>query len=201
MGQVLSALWKKASTVELISGASIENSHEDLTHLQFVDGTILFASADVDKLINLRILLRLLEAVTGLKLNLLKCELVRINIQEADKQLIAHILGVNLGTFLIKYLGLPLTCGLWQPQIFGLECHYQKSWRLYCFLEGQIAFSWGQVGTVQNSEHLFLECGIITTVWSQFFKTIKFQWTWGNSILDLSMEWRKICPAIEDKEI
>lgn len=40
----------------------------------------------------------------------------------------------------------------------------------------------------ETSEHLFLECGIISAVWTQFFMLIGMQWKRGNSILDLIME-------------
>lgn len=81
-------MWKRARVSNPITGVSVGSGQEKVTHLQFADDTMFFASVDTNKIVNLRILLRLLEAVTGLKINFLKSELVGINIREEDKNLI-----------------------------------------------------------------------------------------------------------------
>lgn len=71
---------EQARAVGLIERIKVERTKKEMTHLQYVNDTILLASFKEGNLINLRILLRLLEAVTGLKVNLAKSVILGINI-------------------------------------------------------------------------------------------------------------------------
>ena len=69
----------------------------NILHLLYTDDTILFCDADLEQLIYIRLVLTCFEAMTGLKVNILKSEMVPIG----DVQnLLGHIsFVVRFGAF------------------------------------------------------------------------------------------------------
>lgn len=100
---------KTAKAASLIQKNKVGRSDEEVTHLQYADD-IISENAE-EKLINLTIMLRLLEAVTGLKINFHKSEMVSITINDNRNEHTGRILDVKRGSFHIKYLGLPPSDG------------------------------------------------------------------------------------------
>ena len=70
-----------------------------VSHLLFVDDTILFCDADVEQILHIRLLLLSFQAVTGLKVNVHKCEMVPIW-EVDDVHALANILGCRVGSCL-----------------------------------------------------------------------------------------------------
>ena len=78
-----------------------------VSHLLFADNTLICCDANIDQLLILRMVLIWFEAVSGLKVNLGKSELVAVGaIHNFD--LLVAILGCKQESLLMKYLGLPL---------------------------------------------------------------------------------------------
>ena len=80
---------------------------ECVSHLLFADDTILLCDADVEQILHIRLLLLSFQAVTGLKVNVHKSEMVPIG-EVDDVHALAEILGYRVGTLPISYLGMPL---------------------------------------------------------------------------------------------
>jgi hypothetical protein len=79
--EVLSRMLRKVEVAGLIRGFSAGgNATEGLriSHLLFADDTILFCDADLDQLSYIRMVLSCFEAVTGLRVNMAKSEMVPI---------------------------------------------------------------------------------------------------------------------------
>jgi hypothetical protein len=79
--EVLSRMLRKVELAGLIKGFRAgDNASEGLSisHLLFADDTILFCDADLDQLSYIRMVLSCFEAVTGLRVNMAKSEMVPI---------------------------------------------------------------------------------------------------------------------------
>ncbi|RVW66266.1 LINE-1 retrotransposable element ORF2 protein [Vitis vinifera] len=108
--EVLSALIRRAVRGNFISSCRLRGRGDVeimVSHLLFADDTILFCEASKDQLTHLGWTLAWFEAASGLRINLAKSELIPIgeidNIEE-----MAVELGCRIGSFSVKYLGLPL---------------------------------------------------------------------------------------------
>jgi len=110
---VMEALSKmlNASMVQgLLSGFSVgirDNEGLVVNHLLFADDTLIFCGAHAEHVCNLRCTFLCFEAVSGLRINLGKFELVPVGEVE-DVESLAHILGCRIGSLPMTYLGLPL---------------------------------------------------------------------------------------------
>ena len=68
----MGALLLKAKEIGLISGFEVGSGVEVVTHLQFVDDTILFTSTNWEEITILKRILRCFQLASGLKINLSK---------------------------------------------------------------------------------------------------------------------------------
>ncbi|RVW22630.1 DNA replication ATP-dependent helicase/nuclease DNA2 [Vitis vinifera] len=107
--EVLSALIRRAVQGNFISGCRLRGRGDAeimVSHLLFADDTILFCEASKDQLTHLGWILAWFEVASGLRINLAKSELIPVgeidNIEE-----MAVELGCRIGSFPVKYLGLP----------------------------------------------------------------------------------------------
>jgi hypothetical protein len=94
----------------LLSGF-MEGSRSDgainISYLLFADGTLIFSKANPNHRRNLRSLFLCFEAVSGLRINLAKSELVSVR-NEINVEGLVSIWGYRVSSFGMKYLGLPL---------------------------------------------------------------------------------------------
>lgn len=80
-----------------------------VSHLLFVDDTLIFCKADFDQMRYLRMVLFCFKAVSGLKINLLilfTSKLVPVG-PMANVEELSEVLGCKISSFPLKYLGLP----------------------------------------------------------------------------------------------
>ena len=101
-----------------------------MSHLIFTNDTFIFCDVDSHHLATLCGILARFKVVSGLKINLLKSELVLIDIMPNIEELV-EILGCRQSSLPLKYLGLPLGAThkeetIWNP-IFG-EDGEASSW-------------------------------------------------------------------------
>ena len=87
--------------------------------------TLIFCGADLDQVLFLRMILIWFEAVSGLKINLGKLELVPVGMVD-NFDLLLIVLGCKKGTLPMKYLGLPLGAkfkdkAIWNPILEKIE--------------------------------------------------------------------------------
>ena len=112
-----------------LSGSRVANGRGEelsISHLLYADDTLIFCEADLEQLKFLSWILMWFEAMSGLKINLAKSEIIPIgpvtNLVE-----LASELGCNIGSFPTSYLGLPLgakhkALGVWD----STEERYRK---------------------------------------------------------------------------
>ena len=108
--EALSRMMSKAVEGGLLSGFQVGSMDSHLvrvSHLLFVDDTLIFLDAKPDHIFNLRLLFTWFEAVSGLKINLNKSEMVSVG-NVPDLEDLAGIMGCKIIQLPMTYLGLPL---------------------------------------------------------------------------------------------
>jgi hypothetical protein len=91
-------------------GSVIRDSFK-VINLQYADNTLLFLKANVRMVENLKWLFIAFEGISELKVNLLKSELIPLNLTSYQSFHFARILGCKLGKLPLKYLGVSLLFG------------------------------------------------------------------------------------------
>lgn len=121
--EALSRLLEQAKELNLLRNINIggRSSQTELHHIFFVDDNLIFCQPETSMLLHLRSVILYFQAVSGLKINLHKSELVRIG-DGSDWKSFAQVLGCTAAQLLIKYLGLPLGAkykdgSTWEPII------------------------------------------------------------------------------------
>lgn len=102
------------------------DSAAPISLLQFADDTLIFCAANEDQIKNVKATLLCFEAVSSLKMNLFKSELIGIRVEEALLIHHADILGCKVGHLPSSHLGLLLCQGsahksLWDPIVERVE--------------------------------------------------------------------------------
>ena len=128
-------------------GVSAERSML-VSHLLFANDTLIFCYANIDNLLILRLVLIWFEAVSGLKVNLGKSELVVVG-AVPNMDLLVAVLGCKQGSLPMKYLGLPLGAkfkdkSIWNPILEKMERKLLGSNGISCgvALEMNLNFIW-----------------------------------------------------------
>ena len=126
--EALGRLLDKAVHEGRMSGFSVgnlEGRSMAVSHLLFADDTLIFCKADLDQILILRMILIWFEAVSGLKINLGKSELVPVGaVNNIDLFLV--VLGCKQGSLPMKYLGLLLGANS-RIRLYGIL--FWRKWR------------------------------------------------------------------------
>ena len=96
-----------------------------VSHCLFADNTLIFCDANIDQILILHRMLIWFEAVSGLKVNLGKSELVAMGAVH-NMDLLVAVLGCKQGSLPMKYLGFPLgekfkDKSIWNPILEKME--------------------------------------------------------------------------------
>ena len=108
--EALSCLLKRAVEDNFISGCRFGGrvgGEIVVSHLLYADDTIIFCEANPEQLMYLKWTLMWFEALSGLKINLNKSEIIPLGRVDNMEELAAE-LGCGVGSLPSKYLGLPL---------------------------------------------------------------------------------------------
>jgi hypothetical protein len=81
---------------------------EGVSILQYADDTIVFMEHDIDKAINMKLILCLFEQLSGLKINFHKSELFCFEKAKDSQNEYKEIFGCAIGALPFKYLGIPI---------------------------------------------------------------------------------------------
>ncbi len=108
--EALSRMLDRAIDGGFISGFQVGSEEANLlmvSHLLFADNTLIFCEVDPNQILHLGFPLTWFEAISGLKVNLAKSEMIQVGDVPHVGEL-AGILGCTTSTLPMKYLGLPL---------------------------------------------------------------------------------------------
>uniref|UniRef100_A0A2N9HSR5 Reverse transcriptase domain-containing protein n=1 Tax=Fagus sylvatica TaxID=28930 RepID=A0A2N9HSR5_FAGSY len=126
--EALSRLMDRAVDRGYLEGFSVDNSNAaglKVSHMLFADDTLVFCGATRDQLYHLKGVMLCFEAVSGLRINLGKSEIVPVG-PVADVENLVQVLGGRVGSLPMKYLGLPLGARykskeIWNPILEKME--------------------------------------------------------------------------------
>ena len=135
--EVLSRPLRKTEESNLIRGfhvGAVNSVGGRISHLLFVDDTILFCDVSREQMLSIRLALSCFQAFTGLKINVGKSEIVLVG-EVNNLDALAYILHCRVGSLPMKYLGMSLgtfkTASIWNPilekmemKLLGWKCLY-----------------------------------------------------------------------------
>jgi hypothetical protein len=97
----------KAAKSGLVQGVLRDFRKGGILSLRYVDDTILFSSSDPLHLNNLKHTIMWFEQISGMRVNFHKSEVIALNVDEIETSRIANIFSCPVGSFPLKYLGVP----------------------------------------------------------------------------------------------
>ncbi|GKV32111.1 hypothetical protein SLEP1_g40740 [Rubroshorea leprosula] len=118
----LNGLISTAVSREMLKGIEVGTQGFKVTHLQFVDDTLICGKATEDNLWAVKCILRTFEIVSGLKINYRKSQLMGIHADTNWLKKMGFLLNCQLGSMPFKYLGIkeggnPRRLGFWKDLI------------------------------------------------------------------------------------
>jgi hypothetical protein len=108
VGDVFTKLLAKASDGGLIRDLLTDFVEGGIVSLQYADDTILFSDPDEFFVRNLKCCLVWFEKISGMRINFHKSKLIPVNLSDDQLHVATHLFGCPVGSFPIKYLGIPL---------------------------------------------------------------------------------------------
>ena len=132
--EALSRLIFRAVRGGNLSGCKIKGRSGDgvlVSHLLFADDTLDFCEASQDQMVYLSWLLMWFEAISGLRINLDKSEILPVGRVE-NLEVLALEFGCKVGRLPTSYLGLPLSVHHMSVAVWdGLEERFQKTFAMW----------------------------------------------------------------------
>ena len=169
--------------VKRMEGASLLSSFradgrkgrgECVSHLLFADDTILFCDAEVEQVLHVQLLLFCFQAVTGLKVNIAKNEMVPIG-EVNNVQALVEILGCRVGALPMTYLGMPLGApykspSIWNPILEKFERKLAGWKKLYLSKGGRLTLL---KSTLSSLPTYFYLCSPFLHMWQTKLRSFK----------------------------
>lgn len=120
VGEALSRMILVADEANMITGFRLAINSPMVTHLQFADYTLISCAAEEEQIKNVVATLGCFEAVSGLKVNFCKSSIIGIVVDAQFLEVLATMLGCNVGLFQLHILGCPSPLG-GLPSKFGIQ--------------------------------------------------------------------------------
>ena len=169
-----------------------------VSHLLFADDTILFCDADEEQILHVRMLLLCFQAVTGLKVNALKSEIVPIG-EVPNIHILVEILGCRIGSLPMTYLGMPLGAShksptVWNPILEKIERKLADWKKLYLSKGGRLTLL---KSTLSSLPTYYLSLFTIPTHVANKIERLQRDFLWGDSKTHL-VGWDKVCAPLKN---
>jgi len=173
-----------------------------ITHLQFVDYTLLVGNKSWANIWSLKALLLLFEATSSLKVNFHKSMLVGVNVSDSWLNEASMVLNCKIGHVLFFYLGLPIRGDSWKLDFWKLLVEQVNS-RLSRWKNRNLSLG-GRLVLLKSIKSFlpvyFLSffkapAGIVTSLES----ILNFYFGWNEESRKISMiNWDTVCLKQED---
>jgi len=105
---MLAILIARAKEAGQIEGVIPHLILDGLSILQYADDTVIFMSHDVEKAVNMKLLLSTFEQLSGLKINFHKSEVFCFGQAKDHEEFYSQLFGCAIGKYPFRYLGLPM---------------------------------------------------------------------------------------------
>ena len=201
MIEVFNKMMKRAEGAGLLRGfraAGRPGGGVGVSHLLFADDTILFCNANEEQILHIRMLLLCFQAVTGLKVNALKSEMVPIG-EVPNVFVLAEILGCRVRSLPMTYLGIALGAShksptVWNPILEKFE-HKLANWKkMYLSKGGRLTLL---KSTVSSLPTYYLSLFTIPTHVANKIERVQRDFLWGDSKTHL-VGWDKVCAPLKN---
>ena len=184
MMEVFSRMVKSMERAGLLSGFRADGRRgrgECVLHLLFADDTIFFCDAEVEQVLLVQLLLLCFQAVTGLKVNAAKSEMVPIK-EVNNVHALAEILGCRVGALPMTYLGMPLGAShkspsIWNPILENIESKLVGWKKLYSSKGGRLTLL---KSTLSSLPTYFLSLFTIPTYVANKSEKLQRDFLWGD---------------------
>jgi hypothetical protein len=107
--QCLTKMVLEAQSNDLVVGLCPDLIDKGVPIMQYADDTVLCFSHDLEKALNIKLLLYLFELMSGLKINFQKSELFLIGGDNIIADQYSSMFGCQVGSLPMKYLGMPVS--------------------------------------------------------------------------------------------
>jgi hypothetical protein len=201
--EVLSRLLQKTEEAGLIRGfqaGMLGGIEVRISHLLFADDTIVFCDAVPKQVLHIRKVLSCFEAITGLRVNLAKSEMVPVGVVDSMQPL-ADLLCCRIGVLPILYLGMPLgaqykALNVWNLALEKIE-RWLASWQtLYLSKGGRLTLL---KSTLASLPTYFLSLFTIPVSVARRIEKLQRNFLWGgmgDALKYHLVSWDQICSAI-----
>jgi hypothetical protein len=105
---MLAILIARAKDAGQVQGVIPHLIQDGLSILQYADDTVIFMSHDVEKAVNMKLLLSTFEQLSGLKINFHKSEVFCFGRAKDHEIFYSQLFGCVVGKYPFRYLGLPM---------------------------------------------------------------------------------------------
>ncbi|PHT80461.1 hypothetical protein T459_18513 [Capsicum annuum] len=177
---------KEAGRIQGFEVSKVAGNSVEITHLQYVDDTLIFCGVEEEQLMILRLILVYFEAISGLHINWNKSHLYPINVVP-EMDYLSRILGGVVGNLPSVYLGMPLGAKS-RTQFWRKETSYGKAIRkgkAFTLSSGRISLEAKKQG------------GLGIKNLKNQSKALKVKWLWRCSLCGKDMETVRPFPALQ----
>ena len=201
MMEVFSRMMKRVEVAGLFRGFRADGRRGEglcVSHILFVDDTILFCDADEDRILHIRMLLLCFQVVIGLKVNALKSEMVSIG-EVPNIHILADILGCQIGSLPMTYLGMPLGAShksptIWNPILEKIERKLAGWKKMYMSKGRRLTLL---KSTLSSLPTYFLSLFTILSHVANKIERLQRDFLWRDSKTHL-VGWDKVCAPLEN---
>ncbi|GKV41635.1 hypothetical protein SLEP1_g49141 [Rubroshorea leprosula] len=184
----------------LFEGIEIGYCGMKVSHLQFVDDTILFGKASEKNIWAAKCIIRVFEIVSRLKINFEKSSLMGINVSDEWRTKMATILHCKQGVLPCRYLGVPIrgkcrSIAVWRPIIESFRKKLASWKNKFISLGGRITL----LNSVLSSLPVFTMAVHLLPKGKS--KTISQMGYWNNESWTWSLCWRRPIFSWEEEQM
>jgi hypothetical protein len=202
--EVLSKMFRKSEEAGLIRGfmaGVLGGSEVRISHLLFADDTIVFCDAVPEQVMHIRKVLSCFEAVTGLKVNLAKSEMVPVGVVDSMPSL-ANLLYCRIGALPMLYLGMPLGApykglSVWNSVLEKIERRLASWQTLYLSKGGRLTLL---KSTLSSLPTYFLSLFTIPVSVAQRIEKLQRNFLWGgmgDGVKYHLVRWDQVCSPMD----
>ena len=201
MMEVFSKMIKRVEGAGLLRGFKADGRRGGglcVSHLLFANDTILFCDATEEQILHVWMLFLCFQAVTGLKVNTVKSEMVPIG-EVPNVQVLAEILGCRIGALPMTFLGMPLGAShksptLWNPILEKIERKLAGWKKMYLSKGGRLMLLKNRLSSLPT---YFLSLFTIPTHVANKIERLQRDFLWEDSRNHL-VGWDKVCAPLEN---
>ena len=203
--EVLSRLLKRTEDGGFLCGFQAGSHRQGglkISHLLFADDIILFCVASREQLLYIRMVLIFFEAITGLRVNSGKSEIVLVGGVE-NLNVLTRVLCCRVGSLPMTYLGMPLGAhykdsSIWNPIIEKMERRLSGWKHIYLSKGGRLTLLKSALSSLPT---YFLSLFTIPQAVVARLERIQRNFLWGASkdvFKHPLVAWEKVCLPVED---